>query len=111
MAMLMLMGFIALIALPSVIWLYALADVIRNDFLYFSTKIVWLAVLCLFPPLGTLLYFLVGRSQRVTFYPVGRLVAFCIFILPVLLVIAYILFSPGHLTFIPEPPKSIQIQI
>ncbi len=109
MAMIMLMGFIVLIALPSVIWLYALADVIRNDFQYFSTKIVWLAVLCLFPPLGTLLYFLVGRSQRVTFYPVGRLVAFFIFIIPALMIVAYLLFSLGQLTFIPEPPKSIQI--
>jgi hypothetical protein len=109
MAMIMLMGFIALIALPSVVWLYALADVIRNDFQYFYIKVVWLAVICLFPPLGTLLYFLVGRSQRVTCYPVGRLVAFCIFIVPALMIAAYLLFSSGHLTFIPEPPKSIQI--
>jgi Phospholipase_D-nuclease N-terminal len=109
MAMVMFMGFIALIALPSVIWLYALADVIRNDFQYFSTKIVWLVVLCGFPPLGTLLYFLIGRYQRTTYYPVGRLVVFCIFILPALMIVAYLLYSLGHLTFIPEPPKSIQI--
>jgi len=109
MAMITLLGFIALIALPSVIWLYALADVIRNDFQYFSTKVVWLVVLCCFPPLGTVLYFLIGRNQRITDYPVGRLVIFCIFILPVLLIIAYILFSLGHLTFIHEPPKVIRI--
>ena len=109
MAMLMLIGFITLVALPSVIWLYALADIIRNEFQYLHTKIVWLLVLCLFPPLGTLLYFLVGRSQRITFYPVGRLVAFCIFIVPALMIVAYLLFSLGQLTFIPEPPKSIQI--
>jgi hypothetical protein len=109
MATIMLMGFIALVALPSVLWLYALADVIRNDFQYFSTKIVWAAVLCLFPPLGTVLYFIIGRNQRTTCYPVGRLVAFCILIIPVLMIVTYLLYSLGHLTFIPEPPKTIQI--
>ena len=109
MAIIMLLGFIALIALPSVIWLYALADVIRNDFQYLSSKIIWIIVLCFFPPLGVILYFLIGREQRITFYPVGRLVAFIIFVLPALMVLAYILFSLGHLTFLPEPPRSIQI--
>lgn len=109
MALIMLMGFIAFIALPSVVWLYALADVIRNEFRFISTKIAWLTVLCFFPPLGIILYFLIGRSQRTTFYPVGRLVVFCIFIISVLMVIAYILFSFGHLTYISEPPETIQI--
>ena len=109
MAIMMLIGFIALIALPSVVWLYALADAMRNDFRYYSTKIIWIIVLCCFPPLGTILYFLVGREQRITFYPVGRLVVFCFFILPVLMIIGYILFSLGHMTFISEPPKAIQI--
>jgi len=109
MAFIMLMGFIAVIALPSVIWLYALADVIRNDFKHISTKIVWIVNLCIIPPLGTILYFLIGRNQRITHYPVGKVVAFCIFILPVLMVIAYFLFSLGHLTFLPEPPETIRI--
>ena len=64
MATLMLIGFIAFIALPSMLWLYALADVARNAFQYFTTKIIWLIILCLFPPLGTILYFLIGRSQQ-----------------------------------------------
>ena len=109
MAFIILMGFIALIALPSVIWLYALADVTRNDFRQITTKIVWIINLCVFPPLGTILYFLIGRNQRTTNYPVGRLVAFCIFIIPVLMVVAYLLFSLGHLTFFPEPPETIRI--
>jgi hypothetical protein len=109
MALIILLGFIALIALPSVLWLYALADVIRNDFHYLSTKIVWAIVLCLFPPLGMVLYFLVGRDQRVTFYPVGRLVVLCMFLIPLLMIVAYFLFALGHLTFLPVPPKTIQI--
>ena len=111
MAMLMLIGFIALIALPSVLWLYALADVIINNFRYFSTKIIWLLFLCFFPPLGTILYFLIGRSQRTTYYPVGRIVIICILIAPVVMIIGYFFYSLGQITFIPEPPKSMQIQI
>lgn len=109
MAFIILMGFIALIALPSVIWVYALIDVIRNDFKHIATKIVWIINLCIFPPLGTLLYFLIGRNQRITNYPVGRLVFICIFIVPLLMIIAYFLFSLGHLTFLPEPPETIRI--
>ncbi|NVN92605.1 MAG: PLDc N-terminal domain-containing protein [Desulfuromonadales bacterium] len=109
MALFMLLGFIAVIALPSVLWLYALADVIRNDFQVILTKIVWLIVLCAFPPLGTLLYYLIGRSQRVTCYPVGRLVFIGIFVIPIVMIITYFLYSLGHLTFLPEPPNTIQI--
>lgn len=109
MAILMLICFVAVIALPSVLWLYALADSVRNDFDPFYAKIVWIVVLCSLPPLGTLLYFLIGRSQRTTDYPVGRLVAFCIFVIPLLMVVTYFLYSLGHLTFLPEPPETIQI--
>ena len=109
MALIMFMGFIALIALPSVLWLYALADAIINDFVSISAKIVWIAVLCLFPPLGTILYFLVGRSQRITFYPVGRIVILGLFILPAVLIAAYILYSLGHVNFVPQPPAGIRI--
>jgi hypothetical protein len=109
MALIMLMGFIALIALPSVLWLYALADAIINEFGSFSTKLVWIAVLCFFPPLGTLLYFLVGRSQRTTLYPVGRVVVLGLFILPAVLIAAYILYSLGHVGFVPQPPAGIRI--
>jgi Ni,Fe-hydrogenase I cytochrome b subunit len=109
MAFIILIGFIALIALPSVIWLYALADVIRNDFKHISTKIVWVINLCFIPPLGTILYFLIGRNQRITYHPVGKLVVFCMFIIPVLMIVAYFLFLLGHLPYLPEPPETIRI--
>ena len=109
MAILILLGFTALVALPSVLWLYALVDAIINNFKTLAAKIIWVIVLCLFPPLGTLLYYLVGRNQRVTYYPVGRLVLFAIFLFPLLMVIGYILYSFGHLTFILQPPDLIQI--
>jgi hypothetical protein len=109
MSIIILIVFIALIALPAATWLYALADVIRNEFKSSLTKIVWLTVLCFFPPVGTMLYFLIGRNQRTTYYPVGGFVVFCIFVFPVLLIVAYILYILGHLTFFPVPPKTIQI--
>jgi Ca2+/H+ antiporter len=56
-----------------------------------------------------LLYFLIGRHQRTTYYPVGSLVVFCLFVVPILMIVGYFLFSSGHLTFLPEPPNTIRI--
>jgi hypothetical protein len=109
MATFLLLGFIAFIALPSILWLYALADVARNGFRHFTTKIAWLIILCVFPPLGTILYFLFGRDQRITCYPVGKVVFIIIFIIPALMILGYILFSLGHLAFLPKPPDTLQI--
>ena len=111
MAAIMFIGFIAIIALPSVLWLYALADVIINNFREFTLKIVWILALCFFPPVGTVLYFLIGRSQRRTYYPVGKFVLICILIFPVVMTIAYYLHSPEPTTYIEpsSPSKTIQI--
>ncbi len=109
MATFFLIGFIAFIALPSLLWFYAVADVARNEFKDLAIKIIWLIILCLFPPLGTILYFLIGRSQRRTNYPVGRVVAFIIFIVPALMIAAYFLFSLGLLSFVPAPPETLRI--
>ena len=110
MAFFFLLGFIVLIALPSVLWLYALADVLINEFRSVVTKFVWALFLCFFPPLATLLYFLIGRSQRITRYPVGRVVVIAILIVPVAMIIAYLFYSLGQLNFMMEPPpKAIQI--
>ena len=109
MSLVMLLGFIAIIALPTVFWLYALADVIINSFRSFLEKLLWFMVLCFFPPLGTILYFIIGRSQRITYYPVGKLVIFLMFVVPAVMIAAYILYALGHLTFMPEPPRAIQI--
>jgi hypothetical protein len=108
----MLIGFIALIAMPSVLWLYALADVAINAFRTFGTKIIWLLVLCFFPPLGTILYLLIGRSQRRTFYPVGRFVLICILIFPIVATIVFYLQSDIKTDVEPTMPsssKTIQI--
>jgi cell shape-determining protein MreD len=101
----MLLVVLAVITLPSIIWLYALADATINTFRSFTTKIIWILALCCFPPLGTLLYYLIGRSQRRSFYPVGRFVLICILIFPIVMTIAYYLQSPDTKLYI-EPPAS-----
>lgn len=98
MTLIMLLVVIALITLPSILWLYALADATINAFNTLGIKIVWILVLCFFPPLGTLLYYLIGRNQRRTFFPVGRFVLILILVLPIVMTIAYYLRSPE-----PEP--------
>jgi hypothetical protein len=107
----MLLVVIAVITLPSIIWLYALADATINTFKTFGVKIIWILALCFFPPVGTVLYYLIGRSQRRTYYPVGRFVLICILIFPVVMTIAYYLHSPEPTTYIEpsSPSKSIQI--
>lgn len=114
MTFLMLLVVVAVITLPSIIWLYALADATINSFHTFAAKIIWLLVLCFFPPLGTVLYYLIGRSQRRTYYPVGRFVLICILIFPIIATIAFYLSSTEPTTYM-EPPvpsspsKTIQI--
>jgi hypothetical protein len=114
MTLIMLLVVLAVITLPSIIWLYALADATINTFRTFTTKIIWILVLCCFPPVGTLLYYLIGRSQRRTYYPVGRFVIVCILIFPIVMTIVYYLQSPESKTYIEpsaptSPSKSIQI--
>jgi heme/copper-type cytochrome/quinol oxidase subunit 4 len=113
MTLLMLLLVLAVITLPSIIWLYALADATVNTFKTFSVKIIWILALCFFPPVGTLLYYLIGRNQRRTYYPVGRLVLICIIIFPIVMTIAYYLQSPVPNSYMePSPPassKTIQI--
>ncbi len=110
MALFFLLGFIIVVALPSILWLYAVADVLINEFRSLMMKFFWMLFLSFFPPLGTVLYYLIGRSQRITFYPVGRVVFFCILFVPVAMIIVYILYTLGHFTlFMEPPPKAIQI--
>lgn len=58
---------IALICIfaPFVLWVIALIDIIKSDFAG-NNKILWIIVVLLLPLLGAILYFFVGRKQRVT---------------------------------------------
>lgn len=63
------MGIMELILLTAVIvvplFLIALVDILKSDFKG-NDKIVWMLVVILLPLLGSLLYFVVGRKQKLT---------------------------------------------
>jgi len=46
--------------------LFALVDIIRNDFRGSNDKVVWVLLVLFVPLVGSVLYFLIGRTQRVT---------------------------------------------
>jgi len=51
-----------LIALP----VFALIDIVRSDFKESNTKIMWVLIVLLLPLLGSIMYFTIGRSQKVS---------------------------------------------
>lgn len=47
-----------------ILTIFALVDVLRNEFIG-SNKIIWLLTVILLPVIGFILYFFIGREQRV----------------------------------------------
>ncbi|MGC9256894.1 PLD nuclease N-terminal domain-containing protein [Desulfurella sp.] len=56
------MGVLSLIAV--VLWIYALIDILKNDFKDGLTKVIWLVLVIVLPFLGSILYFFIGRNQK-----------------------------------------------
>ncbi len=48
-----------------ILWIGAFIDILRSDFRGGSDKIVWLLVVVFLPLFGAILYFAIGRKQRV----------------------------------------------
>ena len=46
------------------LWIIALVDILRSEFRG-NDKVVWVLVVIFFPFLGSILYFLVGRSRKI----------------------------------------------
>ncbi|MFI5187180.1 MAG: PLDc N-terminal domain-containing protein [Chitinophagales bacterium] len=46
------------------LWFIALVDILRSDFRG-NDKVVWVIVVIFFPFLGSILYFLIGRSKKI----------------------------------------------
>ncbi|QKF58244.1 PLDc N-terminal domain-containing protein [Aliarcobacter lanthieri] len=61
--------FLSVLILALVVFIfiiYTLIDVVRNEFETNTIKIIWVLIIILFaPPLGSILYFLVGRQQKI----------------------------------------------
>jgi H+/Cl- antiporter ClcA len=68
--------FMALIILLAIafflVWLVTIIDIVQSDFKTNADKIVWFFFVMIIPPLGMLLYCIIGRSQRIETGPVGR---------------------------------------
>lgn len=50
---------------PVILWIVALVDIMRNDF-QGNNKIAWVLVVVFLPIIGAILYFIIGRSQKVS---------------------------------------------
>lgn len=55
------------IVLPLAITIWALIDTIKSDFQKDINKLVWIIVIICFPFVGGILYYFVGRSQKVNY--------------------------------------------
>lgn len=53
-----------ILCIPAYLWAVAIVDVLRNEFTG-SNKIIWLIVTILVPVIGTVLYAIIGRKQKV----------------------------------------------
>ena len=48
-----------------ILWISALIDILKSDFRGGSDKIVWLLVVVFLPLLGAVLYFVIGKNQKI----------------------------------------------
>jgi len=55
-------------AVPLLIVLSALIDVLRNEFDPHHNKIIWVLVIIFIPVIGSILYWIIGRNQRLNRY-------------------------------------------
>lgn len=55
-----------LFLVPTAIWIWAIVDAAKSEFKDGNTKIVWVLIIVLLPFIGTILYFAIGRSQRMS---------------------------------------------
>ena len=46
------------------IYIYVLVDILKSEFRGYN-KIIWIFLVLFLPPLGTILYLLIGRKQKV----------------------------------------------
>ncbi len=54
------------VIVAAVLWLWALVDALTGDFKNSFTKIIWVLAILFIPFFGWILYFLIGRNQRLT---------------------------------------------
>ncbi len=50
---------------PAILWVWALIDCVTGTFSNSDSKLIWVVVIIFVPFLGSILYFIIGRSGRV----------------------------------------------
>ena len=55
---------LGLTIIPVILWIVALLDIVKSRFSD-NNKIVWLLIVIFLPVLGAIIYFLVGRGQKI----------------------------------------------
>ncbi|WP_339696421.1 PLD nuclease N-terminal domain-containing protein [uncultured Roseivirga sp.] len=53
-----------IISFPVILWIVALVDCLKSNFAG-DSKVVWVLVIIFLPVLGSILYFLIGRNQKI----------------------------------------------
>lgn len=48
-----------------VLFIYSLIDVVKSEFENSINKIIWLLLILFMGPIGMLLYFIIGRKQKI----------------------------------------------
>ena len=51
--------------LPFLLVIFALVDILSSNFRDSNTKLIWVIVVVFVPVLGSILYFIMGRSQKI----------------------------------------------
>lgn len=51
--------------LPFILAIAALIDILRSDFRDSNTKLIWVVIVIFVPVLGSILYFIMGGSQKI----------------------------------------------
>lgn len=53
------------ILLPSILWIIALIDILKSNFKEANGKIIWVLLVIFLPILGSILYFAIGKNQKI----------------------------------------------
>ena len=52
------------VLLPTILWIVALVDILRSEFQGYN-KLIWVVVVIFLPIVGSILYFIIGKSQKI----------------------------------------------
>lgn len=53
------------ILLPSILWIITLIDILKSNFKEANGKIIWVLLVIFLPILGSILYFAIGKNQKI----------------------------------------------